>query len=863
MKTNYNQKTYRQLLIIALVLAGLYGKAQAVSTQSFFYTGAVQNFTIPFCTNALTIEVRGAQGGSLTTNGTHLGGLGAIMRGEFTPTPGVVLNVIVGQRGKPDASSAGGGGGSGVNQGTVPLIVAGGGGGADFQQQSYAGLNANISINGNPGQNSGGAAGTAGSDGGDWIYSSVNIARGGRGWNTSNPNGMVGQNGQSANTTTTTGTYGLGGGGGSVGSGYCNCGGGGGGYSGGGAGNINNSGGGGGSYNTGTNQLNTAGINSGNGLVIINYTQDATVAAVSSTNTICNGSSITFTASGVTTYTWSHGPTSPIVTVAPSTSTTYVVAGTNTNGCVSSKTFAVIVNNAVPSLTVTGTTSVCIGKTTTLTASGALSYSWSNGAPNGGTFAPTATTIYTLTGYNGCGSSSVAITVTATPIPVAASTQPTLICANKPAVLSAVGAATGFSWQPNAPTGQTITVSPSVTTVYTVTATDGTCFGTAMVTLSVNPNPTVLVVASQTNICPNDAVTLTANGNGTYSWSPGGSTANSVTFAPTASALYTVDVTNSFGCTTRTTQVVVIIQAPTLNVSATQTMICNGDAVTLTASGNGTGYSWSTSQTTNVISVSPVASTIYTVTATNGTCSTIGTIPITVFTPSLTITGNSSVCPGGTATLTGNGMDSYDWDGIGTFNPITVIPTAQTVYSLNATITLTNNLTCNASKTFTVSLYAAPSISIAANRTIMCTKETLTLTAGGATSYMWSTTSTSPSITFSSTAGGTFTRSVVGTDVNGCTGSNVISIKVNACTGIAEMTPNNFMIYPNPSNGEFTITSELPVKAALFSETGQLIRLLDLNEANGNSISIRSLPSGVYLISSDDKRLNQKIVIMQ
>jgi hypothetical protein len=73
-------------------------KAQAVTTQSFFYTGGAQSFTIPHCASNLTIEARGAQGGSLTVNGTHLGGLGAIMSGVFSPTPTAVLTIIVGQR---------------------------------------------------------------------------------------------------------------------------------------------------------------------------------------------------------------------------------------------------------------------------------------------------------------------------------------------------------------------------------------------------------------------------------------------------------------------------------------------------------------------------------------------------------------------------------------------------------------------------------------------------------------------------------------------------------------------------------------------------------------------------------------------
>jgi hypothetical protein len=147
------------------------------------------------------------------------------------------------------------------------MIIAGGGAGRDFG--NYANVNATTSNNGQAGSGTA-AGGVGGADGQSVIYSNVNIAYGGRGFNSGN-SGSQGQNGVSPNTTVTNGTWGLGGGGGGVGASYCNCGGGGGGYSGGGAGGINGDGGGGGSYNTGKKQNNTAGIQSGNGQVIIQY----------------------------------------------------------------------------------------------------------------------------------------------------------------------------------------------------------------------------------------------------------------------------------------------------------------------------------------------------------------------------------------------------------------------------------------------------------------------------------------------------------------------------------------------------------------------------------------------------------------
>lgn len=247
------------------------GGVATSGADTFQYSGALQNFTVPPCVDSIVIECWGAQGGAVTNYSPYpQGGLGARMRGKFAVTPGQVLNVVVGGRGNSDPSSSGGGGGSGVGVGSTPWIVAGGGAGHDFQDPSYAGVHAVVTPNGVQGNGAGGAGGTGGGDGGDWTYSGSHTSRGGRGWNSGNM-GSTGQNGVSGSTTFTSGTWGLGGGGGSVGYGYCNCGGGGGGYSGGGSANINQSGGGGGSYNVGVQQSNTGGVWTGNGRVIISW----------------------------------------------------------------------------------------------------------------------------------------------------------------------------------------------------------------------------------------------------------------------------------------------------------------------------------------------------------------------------------------------------------------------------------------------------------------------------------------------------------------------------------------------------------------------------------------------------------------
>ncbi len=238
--------------------------------QLFEYTGAAQSFTVPPGVTSLHIESYGASGGKGYANGgtSSPGGDGAYTAGEFPVTPGETLTIIVGEEGKPGNTNifygGGGGGGSFVirDAGYVPLIIAAGGGGGSFDENApghdgQATTSAGAGGSSAPSIGEGGNSSTAGAGGGGWNsngQSYYNLALGGIMKGGSGGTGFYGNDG------------GFGGGGGSF-----QGGGGGGGYTGGSAGIYNIGGGGGGSYNTGTNQTNTAGVNSGNGEVLITW----------------------------------------------------------------------------------------------------------------------------------------------------------------------------------------------------------------------------------------------------------------------------------------------------------------------------------------------------------------------------------------------------------------------------------------------------------------------------------------------------------------------------------------------------------------------------------------------------------------
>lgn len=130
--------------------------------------------------------------------------------------------------------------------------------------------------------------------------------------------------------------------------------------------------------------------------------------------TICAGATATLTASGGTTYAWNTGQNGQTIQVSPLVTTLYKVTVSNALGCSASDQALVNVNPA-PTAGAGNNQTICAGENATLTASGGVSYSWSNGQ-NAATItvSPTQTTTYTVTvtGSNGCtAGSSVVVTV--------------------------------------------------------------------------------------------------------------------------------------------------------------------------------------------------------------------------------------------------------------------------------------------------------------------------------------------------------------------------------------------------------------------------------------------------------------------
>jgi hypothetical protein len=222
--------------------------------------------------------------------------------------------------------------------------------------------------------------------------------------------------------------------------------------------------------------------------VTLTVSSQPTITLGASQSSVCPGTSVNIGATGATTYTWSTGANGALIAVTPTASTIYSISGENTPGCVGTASIAITTNSVAP-LNVTASSSViCVGKTATLTANGALTYVWNTTATTTViSVTPSVSTTYTVTGTaaNTC-TNAATISVNTNSLPVVGITSSaSLICVGQPANLTASGATT-YTWN-TAATTTVISVTPSVNTTYTVTGTAAnTCSNSVVYTQSVS-----------------------------------------------------------------------------------------------------------------------------------------------------------------------------------------------------------------------------------------------------------------------------------------------------------------------------------------------------------------------------------------
>jgi hypothetical protein len=397
----------------------------------------------------------------------------------------------------------------------------------------------------------------------------------------------------------------------------------------------------------------------------------------------------------------------------------------------------------------------------------------------------------------------------------------------------------------------------------------------------------VLFAPTVSNIsyCVGDvASALTATGtnvSNTLNWYtvPTGGTASTTAPTPGTTSAgtfnYYVSQMNSDGYEGPRATITITVHAnpttPTISAGG-PTSFCTGGNVVLTSSYS-SGNMWSTSATTNSITVS--SSGTYTVTETdvNGCMSTSAPTTVSVSSapvPTVSVAGPTTLCAGQTVTLTSSTSDTYLWSNGATTSSITV-STAGTY-----TVTTTNSNPCNGvgtSSGTTVTVNANPT---AAGGISGQTGMTLTFsnTSTGATSYNWdfgdlsNSSATTPTHAYATS--GTYTVTLVAINASGCTDTTTITVTLNV--GISEIkTVDGVNLYPNPTSQEAFIEVNLNesanVAVMIYDMSGKVIA----NPFNGQmnigknivKVDASEFTPGVYFttIVSGNAKKTLKLVV--
>lgn len=328
-------------------------------------------------------------------------------------------------------------------------------------------------------------------------------------------------------------------------------------------------------------------------------------------------------------------------------------------------------------------------------------------------------------------------------------------------------------------------------------------------------------VTSDTTICLGDNIQLNTSssfgGVDTVVWSPTTylnlSDPQNPIATPAMTTTYVVALTNMYGCTDYDTVTINVVPLPGPEILASGPLgFCTGDQVTLTAidtTNGGSGFLWSTGDTTQSITVSTAGLYSVTITDTN-TCQSQSQVTIQVYgLPNIYAGPDTGFCQSTSIQMCASGGVQYAWSpSFGVSDTTIACPTFGPTSSVTYTVTGTDANGCSSSDSVSLYMFPPPSIPVISQNLSV-------LTSTPAATYQWYYNSNpiAGATNQSHTATQNGTYYVVITDTNGCSAFSA-TFTIND-VGISEInSANGLALYPNPNNGTFFIATDLDGQSA-------------------------------------------------
>lgn len=465
---------------------------------------------------------------------------------------------------------------------------------------------------------------------------------------------------------------------------------------------------------------------------------------------------------GYSGYQWNDGTDNPTLSI--DSAGTYSVTITNNIGC-SDEGEIIVAAYPEPTPMIVAPDSACEERNVLLLVNQAYdSYLWSTSDVTSAVLVDGPGTYrLTVTNDQGCTGADT-VTIGAFPMPVLTLPDTVESCLGVPVTVGPTDDYASYAWN-TTETTQNITVSTPGT--YNLTVTDGNnCPADASVELINNPLPTTGLDTLYT-FCEGTSVLVQAStGFSDYTWSEPSIVGSS--FLTNTSGQYTLTVTDDNGCIDVDTFRVASVTAlqPTI---LGDTLLCDGDTLTLTTSASFNTYSWSGGATDTALQVTAAGTYGLTVTDTEGCQGTAEVTVTTLDSPILVLDTLQEICTNDTLLLAATDLyDSYAWS-TGSSDPQTEVY-AGGQYSL----TVTDANGCSAVSTVSVTENAPIAPTVTGDLSF-CFQDSTVLSASDPAflQYNWSTGQTADTAVFS--ASGMYDLMIV--DTNGCSSS--ISFQIN------------------------------------------------------------------------------------
>jgi PKD repeat protein len=357
---------------------------------------------------------------------------------------------------------------------------------------------------------------------------------------------------------------------------------------------------------------------------------------------ICQGDSLYLEAIGAATYFWPEfQSTDPVQALNPMATTTYVVQGWSSEGCLAETTVEVEVFPLPEIIIYAENNQFCTGEFVVLTASGAANWLWSyDGSSNASLQFPLMASISVTvegTSEQGC-RSQASLDLEALPLPeltlLASANQ---VCVGAEVVLTVSGA-NDYQWSEGPGPGEVLIFYPLENTQVSVIGfSDNGCRSTVGIQIGVWALPELSVEPESPAVCNGEDLLLYASGAAQYEWGSGAGSASTILLQPASSGAILLTGTSAEGCRSERLVEYTVWPGPELQVGASAALICQGAETTLQASG-ADAYLWAGGPAGSNWTVQPDQSGAYTVTGISSEgCVAEGSVFVEVWQPEVSV----------------------------------------------------------------------------------------------------------------------------------------------------------------------------------------------------------------------------------